>query len=95
MILRLSLVWLFNLIDTAATLHLYLVYDGTELNPISARLLQCPLLFVTFKLLTMTIAVVFLWWKRDWFVSKLFSWVLFVEYLLVAIYYVLLCAFVV
>ena len=39
MVTRLIITWICNLIDTAATLHLYLVYGGVELNPISAVLL--------------------------------------------------------
>lgn len=92
MLIRLITAYLCNLIDTIATVYFYIVYDGTELNPISAELLRSPPLFVAFKLIVMTIAVTFIWWKRDWKFCKVTSWVLFVEYLLVTIYYIILIA---
>ena len=92
MLIRLITTYLCNLIDTIATVYFYIVYDGTELNPISAELLRSPPLFAAFKLIVMTIAVAFIWWKRDWKFCKVTSWVLFVEYLLVTIYYIILIA---
>lgn len=101
MLFRLIVAWLCNLIDTIATAYLYTNFDGEELNPISAWLLsQSVTTFVAFKLIVVTYAVVFMWWKRDLIISvtlarrkidipfcKITSWMLFVEYLLVAIYY--------
>lgn len=87
MAFRLIIAWLCNFIDTAATLHLYLVYEGEELNPISAFLLQWPPLFVAYKLVLMTILVALLWWKREWKLCEVISWIFSIEYLLVAIYY--------
>lgn len=85
---RLATTWLCNLIDTAATLHLFFAYEGEELNPISAALLRIsPLLFVIVKLVVMSGAVAFCWWKRDWPFCEAVSWVLFFEYLLLALYY--------
>lgn len=84
---RLITAWLCNLFDVAATLHLYLVYEGEELNPISAFLLPYPPLFIAYKLVMMTSAVVLLWWKRDWKLSQAASWVLFINYLAAALYY--------
>lgn len=84
---RLILTWLFNLIDTVATLYLYLFHNGVELNPISAILLKSPELFATVKLSAMTVVVWLILQKRDLAVSKAASWILFIEYLLVAIYY--------
>lgn len=89
MFIRLIIAWICNLIDTIATVHLYTNYDGTELNPISAVLLRTPLVFIAFKLIVMTIAVAFLWWKQDWMLCKVLSWVLFIEYLLVVFYYLI------
>lgn len=89
MAVRLIIAWLCNLIDTIATVHLYTTYDGNELNPISAMLLKIsPLLFVAFKLIVMTIAVMLCCWKRDWSLCKVASWILFIEYMFVAIYYI-------
>jgi hypothetical protein len=91
MLFRLITTWVFNLIDTVATVYFYNNYDGTELNPISAAMLtQSPALFIAFKLIVMTIAVAFMWWKRNWKFCKVTSWILFVEYLLVAIYYLVI-----
>lgn len=90
MFIRLIIAWICNLIDTIATVHLYTNYDGTELNPISAVLLRTPQTFVTFKLVVMTIAVAFLWWKRDWNLCKVMGWILFIEYLLVVFYYLMI-----
>lgn len=88
MLLRLITAWLCNLLDTAATLHLYLVYEGEELNPISAFLLrQSPVLFVTYKLVMMTVLVVLLWWKRDWKFAQAASWLPFINYLAISLYY--------
>lgn len=85
---RLITAWLCNLFDTAATLHLYFNYEGEELNPISAFLLrQSPALFVTYKLVMMTLLVVLLWWKRDWKLSQAVSWLPFVNYLAISLYY--------
>lgn len=90
---RLAIAYLGNLIDTAATLHLYLVYEGEELNPISAWLLsKSPTLFVTYKLVMMTLLVVLTWWKRDWLLSKFASWIVFVSYVSVSLYYLFVYA---
>jgi hypothetical protein len=37
----------------------------------------------------MSIAVAFCWWQRDWWLCKAASWVLCVEYLAVAVYYMI------
>lgn len=90
---RLAITWLCNLFDTAATVHLFLNYEGEERNPISAWLLsKSPALFVWYKLVMMTLLVVLTWWKQDWPVSKFASWFVFVNYLLVSIYYLFVYA---
>ena len=91
MLFRLITTWIFNLIDAMATVFFYIFYEGTELNPISAAMLtQSPILFIAFKLIVVTIAVAFMWWKRDWKFCKVTSWILFIEYLLVALYYLII-----
>lgn len=91
MIFRLITAWLCNLIDTIATVHLYTTYNGEELNPISDWFLsQSTADFVVFKMLVMTVAVLFMWWQRDVKFCRVASWILFVEYLLVAFYYFLI-----
>lgn len=87
MLFRLITAWLCNLFDVYSTLYFYTYFEGEELNPISAWLLQSPPLFVIVKLTVMTIAVAFCWWKRDWKLCEAVSWILFVEYMLVAAYY--------
>lgn len=94
MILRLITAWLCNLFDIVSTLYFYTYFDGDELNPISEVLLQNPPLFVIFKLAVMTIATVFIWIKRDWNICKVAGWILFIEYMFVAIYYAILYAIV-
>ena len=91
---RLVLLWLFNLIDTAATLYLYLFYDGIEVNPISVLLLRSPQVFANVKLSAMTIVVWLLLRKRDSAICKAASWILFIEYFAVVIYYIVIFAFV-
>lgn len=90
---RLFLTYLANLIDTMATVHLYLTYDGTELNPISAWLLQWSPGFVLAKLLIVPGALIFIWWKQDWWFCKAASWILCIEYGLVATYYLIVYMF--
>ena len=87
---KLIIAWFCNLIDIIFTLYFYIYHNGVELNPISAELLQSPILFGTFKLVVMTIAVMFLWWKRDWKFCRVTSWVLLIEYLLVVVYYLII-----
>lgn len=89
MVTRLILAWLCNLIDVIATVYLCTYCNGEELNPISAELLNSPPLFIAFKLIVMTIAVLFMWWRQDTKFCKVASWILFIEYLLVAFYYVI------
>lgn len=84
---RLAIAYLGNLIDTAATLHLYLNDLGEELNPISIVLLRCPPAFVAYKILMMTAAVVLIWLKRDLILCIIMSWFLCVIYILTAAYY--------
>lgn len=92
--IRLIVAWICNLIDVIATLHLYTQYNGKEINPISAFLLKSPPVFVTVKIVTMSIAVAFMWWRKDWKISKVLSWILFIEYLLVALYYLIIYTFI-
>ena len=84
---RLIVAWLGNLIDTIATVYLTSYCDGMEINPISAVMLEKPFLFILVKVLMMTISAIFIWRFRDRPFFKVTSWMLFVEYLAVAIYY--------
>ena len=91
MVYRIVIAWICNLIDTIATAHLYMNHEGEELNPISNWLLeQSVTTFVACKLIIMTLAALFMWWKQDMKFCKVASWILFVEYLLVAFYYAII-----
>jgi hypothetical protein len=90
--IRLIIAWVCNLVDTAATLDLIRQYVDWEINPISAWLLQWPPVFAAVKLVVMSIAVAFCWWQRNWRLCKAASWVLCVEYLAVAVYYMIVYA---
>lgn len=91
MLFRLIIAWICNLIDTVATVYLYTNFDGEELNPISDWLLsQSTTVFAAFKIAVMTVAVLFIWWKQDMKFCRVASWILFVEYLLVAFYYLII-----
>ena len=92
MLFRLITAWFCNLFDVISTLYFYTYFEGEELNPISNWLLQWPPAFVTVKVIVMTIAVAFCLWKRDWKFCNIVSWILFIEYLLVAAYYLFLFA---
>ena len=87
MLFRLITAWLCNLFDVISTLYFYTYFDGEELNPISDWLLQWSPVFIAVKLTVMTIAVVFCWLKQDWKFCNIVSWILLIEYLLVATYY--------
>ena len=85
---RLIIAWIGNLIDTVATLYLTIQFGGFELNPISAMLLQFPRLFIFVKLFSLTVAVIGIWIFRDRPFFKVASWILFIEYSAVALYYI-------
>jgi hypothetical protein len=91
--IRLILIWLFNLIDTAATLYLYWFHDGVELNPLAALLLPYPQLFANVKLGAMTVVMWLILRRRDAVLCKAASWILFIEYFLVTIYYAIMFLF--
>ena len=86
---RLIIAYLGNLFDTVATLHLYLNYEGEELNPIAAWTLQWPWVFVLYKLICMTLLVVLCWWKRSWRLCEVASWIVFVNYSAISVYYLI------
>ncbi len=87
MIYRILIAWIGNLIDTVATVQLYTRGLGVEINPLSAWLLRCPVVFVVVKMALMSIAVWSCWRERRRKVFQVASWVLCTEYLAVAAYY--------
>ena len=89
---RLSIGVIGNLIDTIATLILYYNYGFTEANPIMAKLVELPFLFVVTKVVVITLMAVWLWKKRDDKHAKFLSWVLAIVYGAIAIYYAIIFA---
>ena len=87
MLFRLIIAWFCNLFDVICTLYFYTNYDGEELNPISAWLLQWPPVFVTVKIVGMTVLVGLLLYKKEWLFCRIVEWWLFVVYTLTAAYY--------
>lgn len=76
-----------NLIDTIATLILYHNYGYTEANPIMAILVRTPWLFVTVKIVVMTIIAVWLWRNKEYKNAQAAAWIIAIVYGLIAIYY--------
>lgn len=84
---RLSIGVIGNLIDTIATLILYYNYGYTEANPIMAKLVELPFLFVVTKVTVINLLAVWLWKNRNDTHAKVLSWVLAIVYGAIAIYY--------
>ena len=83
---RLTIAWLGNLIDCASTL--YVCSQGfNEVNPVMARLLQWPPLFVLVKIGTMTALVFLLWKNRTDKKVIAASWVAAILYGALSVYY--------
>ena len=87
MLFRLLTAWLCNLFDIISTLYFYTYFEGEELNPISAWLLQWPPLFVAVKIVGMTVLIALLWHKKEWLFCRIIEWWLFVAYALITVYY--------
>lgn len=90
---RLLIAWVGNLIDTASTVILCCVHGFTEINPIMAWLLRCPVLFVAVKLTAMTSVVIWLWHNRNEKRANIASWIVAVVYGAIATYYVVFVPF--
>lgn len=88
--LCLLLLSLFNLIDTAATLHFTRSGIMTELNPFMAVLLEYPALFVAVKVLAMTAIVIYLWANRQHKFARIGTRIGVVLYGCIAIYYIII-----
>jgi hypothetical protein len=86
---RLVITWLCNLIDTMITLRLYCHLGAAESNPLCAWMLGVsPLLFMAVKIGTMSLGCWTLWMRRDRWWARVLGWVVCIEYLAVAGYYV-------
>lgn len=84
---RLIIAWLGNLIDCASTL--YMCSQGfIEINPVMARLIQYPPLFVFVKIGTMTALVFLLWKNRTDKKAIAASWFAAILYGAISVYYV-------
>lgn len=84
---RLSIAFIGNLIDTAATIILYHRYGFTEANPLMALLLQFPVLFATVKLVVMSAVLLWLWRNRNSRYARYAALVAALVYGVIAIYY--------
>lgn len=88
MTLPLTIAWLGNLIDMAATLIL-VAHGYHEANPIMRPLLNYPILFAAIKLGIMTAVLLWLWHERESKLAVIASWIAAVLYGGIAAYYVL------
>lgn len=84
---RLILIFLFNVIDIIATL-ITTANGFIETNPIMALLLLNPALCVIIKLLLGGLVVWRLWQNRNNKYANIASWVIFIIYALVVLYYI-------
>lgn len=82
----LTIAFLGNLIDTAATLYLSSL-GYIEANPVMARLLQWPALFALVKCCAMGYALRILWRSRAHQMAKVLAWVAAGVYGVISIYY--------
>lgn len=82
---------MFNLIDTAATLHFTGSGIMRELNPIMRALLSDPAAFVGVKVGGMTALAVYLWRRRRYKLARVAALVGAVLYGAIAVYYIV-CA---
>ena len=83
---RLIAIYVFNLIDIIATLTT--TQSGfVEINPVAALLLQSTVLFVEVKFAAGLLVVCWLWHNRSHRLARLASWIVFIMYGVVALYY--------
>lgn len=86
---RLIIAWLGNLIDVVSTLHAC-SHGFTEVNPIMARLIQSPVMFVFIKVITMTALLLVLWQNRTDKNAVVGSWLAAILYSVISMYYFVL-----
>ena len=83
---RLIATGVFNLLDTIATL--VTTQNGfVEVNPVAAFLLQSPVLFAAVKFAAGLVVVCWLWHNRVHRLARVASWIVFIMYGLLALYY--------
>ena len=83
---HLTIAFIGNLIDTAATLYLTAM-GYHELNPVMRPLLQAPVLFILVKLFAMGCALHILWRNRAHRAAHWMAWLAAAVYGAIAIYY--------
>lgn len=88
----LTIAYLGNLIDTAATLYLHSL-GFVEANPVMARLLCHPVAFAAVKIVAMTAVVWWIWKRRGDRKADIASWIAAITYGTIAIYYVIFFIF--
>lgn len=89
---RILTIFLCNIIDTVATLCLYSTGMFVELNPVMRYFLHSPTAFIIFKMSLVIIVLIRLWQERNDRLAQIVINICWIEYLLLAIYYVVICA---
>ena len=83
---RLIAMAIFNIVDLFDTL--IATQNGfVEVNPVAAFLLQSPALFEAVKFAAGWFVVCWLWHNRSHRLARLASWIVFIMYGVVALYY--------
>lgn len=83
---RLIATAVFNVIDIIATL--VTTQSGfVEVNPVAAFLLQSPVLFAAVKFAAGWFVVCWLWHNRAHRLARVASWIVFIMYGAIALYY--------
>ena len=82
----LYLIIVFNMIDVYCSIYL-MGYGAIELNPIMSFLLQYPIVAIWVKLLVSILFSIIVWKMRKYKSSYIVTWVAFILYLILVIYY--------
>ena len=81
------------MIDVYCTIYLINNCGGIELNPIAWWLLQWPMAAIWVKLLASILFAICSWKLREYKVTRIITWAVFIPYCLLAIYYISLFMF--
>ena len=89
---RIITIFICNIIDAIATLFLNSTGIFIELNPIMRYLLHSPIAFIVFKMGIVTLVLKWLWRSIHDRKVQIIVDICWIEYLLVAIYYIIICS---
>lgn len=89
---RILTIFICNIIDMVATLFLFSTGLFIELNPVMNFCLQWPIVFVIVKIGVATWICNKMWRYREEKLAQVTINILWIEYLLLAIYYFIICA---